>query len=637
MANPKIEVEIGATTDGLIRGIDGSILSLKELISEAKKIEIALESATDVKSITQYNNQLADLKAGMQRLKTNGIDPLTKATSTYNGVGIEFSRIIQDAPFGIIGVGNNITQLASSFQDLRANSTSTGAALKTALSSIISPANLLVLGISAVTTAFTLYQMGAFDSKEETKDLKTEVDTLKQSLDNMSKSLGSVDSARLKGNQSAEEELSKVNLLISVIDDETLSRERRISAFNELQKIQPAFFSGITAEEALINGLTKEYNALTTAIFAKASATAIEKKAGELAIKNIDLLERERQETDLQNNLLAKKAVLTSDISKIQSIIAKEFGKGSTSSAGFSEALVRNKAELALVNSELETLGSVSQLTNNALIDNGKSAELLKDAYKNTALELGGLLTVTKDVISETENLTRTFDNVPKFFNQALDRIQLDKFDLFTQKIEAPMTAESGKATTQGIIQIQPISNFTEQFQEQASGISTIANELVGVFSGLGNQIANSFNISNDALKGFVGTLLSNTPKIIQAITQQAAVKKAASKANVASNIEEGTSGAVVLAIEGAKGLGPVGLALLPVLIGGALALVSSAFGKGGKGGGGGSVGGGVSSQSFAGTGLNAMQSMNIGGEFTVKGSDLVFVLSQENKKRNKG
>ena len=129
--------------------------------------------------------------------------------------------------------------------------------------------------------------------------------------------------------------------------------------------------------------------------------------------------------------------------------------------------------------------------------------------------------------------------------------------------------------------------------------------------------------------------MLSNTPKIIQAIFQQAAAKKLASKSVVASNIEEGTSGAVVVGIEAAKGLGPVGLALLPVLVGGALAIVSGAFKKGG--GGGGSVGSGVSGQSFTGTGLNAMQSMNIGGEFTVKGSDLVFVLSQEEKKRKNG
>lgn len=89
-------------------------------------------------------------------------------------------------------------------------------------------------------------------------------------------------------------------------------------------------------------------------------------------------------------------------------------------------------------------------------------------------------------------------------------------------------------------------------------------------------------------------------------------------------------------------GPGAIPAAIAAIGIGIALTAASGAFrgiaGKGLSGGsGGGSVGGGVSSQSFAGTGLNAMQSMNIGGEFTVKGSDLVFVLSQENKKRNKG
>lgn len=161
MANPRIEVEIGAKVDDLASGIN-------QVTGQLGKLENAVNQATPQ------------------------INKLSTATSQYNSIGTEFARIIQDAPFGIIGVGNNITQLASSFQTLRNQSTSTGAALKTAFASIISPANLLVLGISAVTTALTVYSMTAKDTKEP-------VDELKQSQDEFNKSLKETDQILKQG------------------------------------------------------------------------------------------------------------------------------------------------------------------------------------------------------------------------------------------------------------------------------------------------------------------------------------------------------------------------------------------------------------------------------------------------------
>ena len=87
LKNPKIEVEIGANVAGLTAGVNTATGQLDKLGKAAQ--------ATAPQ-----------------------VDRLAKATSSYNSVGIDFARIIQDAPFGIIGVGNNITQLAGSFQNL---------------------------------------------------------------------------------------------------------------------------------------------------------------------------------------------------------------------------------------------------------------------------------------------------------------------------------------------------------------------------------------------------------------------------------------------------------------------------------------------------------------------------------------
>ena len=141
MANPNIQVEVGADVSGLTAGVNTATSQLDKLGKAAQTT-------------------------------APQIGKLSQATQGYNSVGTDFARIIQDAPFGIIGVGNNITQLAGSFQVLKNQTGSTGAALKSALGSILSSGNALVLGISILTTAFTVLQMkGFFKSEEAAKSL----------------------------------------------------------------------------------------------------------------------------------------------------------------------------------------------------------------------------------------------------------------------------------------------------------------------------------------------------------------------------------------------------------------------------------------------------------------------------------
>jgi uncharacterized protein YaaR (DUF327 family) len=186
----------------------------------------------------------------------------------------------------------------------------------------------------------------------------------------------------------------------------------------------------------------------------------------------------------------------------------------------------------------------------------------------------------------------------------------------------------------------EEIAQVAPKLKTLQDEVSPILETLGQAFSGLGNQIANSLNIGNDALKGFVGTLISNTPKIIQAVFQQVAANKKAAIANFASSKIEATGDAIVTGGKAAKALGPVGLALLPVFVGGAVALISKAFGGGGVGGGGGSsVGSSVASQSFSGGGVGGLGGgvRDLTGELVVRGTDLVYVLGQSNNKIAKG
>jgi len=677
MANPKIEVEIGAQTDGLNKGLNESQSSIDKF---AKKIELLnaqfkqntnsitalegkistlktkLESATNVKSIEKYQSQLDNAQNKLIQLGQIGssiqgkislanqqasqsFGGLTKSVGSANGVAVEFSRIIQDSPFGIIGIGNNIQQLTANFAQLRSQTTSTGAALSSALGALISPANLLVLGISAVTAGFTAYQMGAFKSKEETRDLAKELEDYRSGLEAVSK-------AQLEGSINAQKEIGTLSELRSQAQNTALSSKVRLEAVRDLKKEYPEYLGNLTDEQILTGKVGNAYDNLAKSLLETAKARA----STGIIIKNFEEI------LTLESQQITNADLITKAREKVARLEASAQTSASNALAINGQVtaqntdLIRAKEELNdLLLPQIERGNQVNKLTSENIRLNGQI---------NTSLEAGGKFTETqvgsvKSLNTEAEKLLRTFTTLADLPTIGLPRTgDVEALRARYEELKAggqtQLTPQQGLdqaiQNAPGISSIKMGEGFSGEkleelkakLEEQAPAIQTIVSQLGDAFSSLGGQIANSLNIGNDALKGFVSTLLSSTPKIIQAIFQQVAAKKAASLASQAASQGEAAGNAIASATSAASALGPLGLALLPVFIGGALALVSKAFGKGGGGSGGGSVGAGVSSQSFGGSGFSS-NAMNLNGEFTVRGTDLVYVLNRVQDKNAKG
>jgi hypothetical protein len=197
-------------------------------------------------------------------------------------------------------------------------------------------------------------------------------------------------------------------------------------------------------------------------------------------------------------------------------------------------------------------------------------------------LELGGKVSIVDEAGNETpapaeiKTEEDPADVTPKGKIEALEE-QIALFE-FLKRLQT----DTGKIDEYNLKIAQLRQELALLNGEQVkSNLETI----VDAFSSLGAGIAASLNISDRALRGFVTTLLSATPKIIGALVDQASAKRATSGQNIASDKAEALAGGVGLAVDSAKGLGPVGLAVLPVLIAGAVALISSAFSRGGGGG----------------------------------------------------
>jgi hypothetical protein len=254
---------------------------IEQLTAKAKALKVSLSQATNEQQIASFNAELEQTNQELTRLNSLGksfantssqsFDKFRVSAGAATGSAIAFNRIIQDAPFGIIGIGNNIQQFAEQLTALKGTTGSTGAALKSFFTSLISPANLLVLGVSAVTAAFTAYALSA----EQTK---SPVEELKQAQDDFNKSLK--DTNLLLGQGLLNNLLKEVGLIKT---ENLAGRLVDVPAFKTAGEVVDALSEKINnlrkGELELLEGFLNEQIATATRAFANANDSVIKSLA----------------------------------------------------------------------------------------------------------------------------------------------------------------------------------------------------------------------------------------------------------------------------------------------------------------------------------------------------------------------
>ena len=157
----------------------------------AEEIEIIVTATGFDKVSTGLKNTSEALKSTATEAKKTGDALKTNLNAGSNQAGqslLNLSRIAQDAPFGFIGIANNINPLVESFGRLKAETGSTGGALKALVGGLSGPAG-LGLAFGVVTAAITFAQIGFqawIRSSQEAKDsaaiFKKDLEALKREL-----------------------------------------------------------------------------------------------------------------------------------------------------------------------------------------------------------------------------------------------------------------------------------------------------------------------------------------------------------------------------------------------------------------------------------------------------------------------
>ena len=221
-----VEKEIAALETYMIKLVSAGI---KPTSASIKLLQMNLDALKG----TLVQTQNAAAGAGKAIGGTAG--DLKKSNQQWTNLAL----VVQDLPFGFRGIQNNLPAL---------------------IGSVAGAGGALYFAGSAIIALFTAWDLGLFGTKKKTKELKDETDSLISSMS---------------------QEATRVNSLISVLNNESETRERKNRAIKELQKINPDIFKGLKLEGDKVKDLNKFYNAyienLKNAILLKQDELELEK------------------------------------------------------------------------------------------------------------------------------------------------------------------------------------------------------------------------------------------------------------------------------------------------------------------------------------------------------------------------
>jgi hypothetical protein len=612
MSNPRIEVDVVANVAGIASGVTAATTQLDKLGKAAQ--------ATAPK-----------------------FEQLSKSTSRYNGIGIDFARVIQDAPFGIIGVGNNIQQLAQSFSTLGNAGDSTKSKLKLAFQQIFTSGNLLVLAVSAITTVLTLYEKGAFKSADATEDLNKKLDDYRENLQGIAK-------ANLEGIKNAQSEIANFKLLQAQAENTNNSLQKRIEAVEQLKKQYPEYLKNLTNEQILTGNVGTAYENLTASIIATAKAKAFQSQIGENALNQATLaaqveenlvkikemqIERanvlassEKQNARDKQDFLTRAAAIQSNINSLE------------------EQNKKNKEDSKKIDEENNKLaGQINEKVSqgaNFIKASGKEIDGNKEKLKQYSQGWDDFNLGQETARELQDKLTFSTKDYEKTISAALGSYQ----EIKSKEVKIKLDVEGFEPETAGprpfevflddvAYQLDKLPELEARVADFAKTINDlIEGNVTDAFVDLGYTIGETLATGGNLLTAIGGSLLKSFGRFLGQFGQQLIAYGVAASAfgKVSAALANPASAIIAAPLAIAAGIALTAIA-------GAIGSMGSK-GMGGGGGGGGSAGGGGVGTAFSGGGAQGglfAQNRDLNGELVVRGQDLVYVFGQASDRINKG
>ena len=241
----------------------------------------------------------------------DAFDKNVKKTVTSSGQATlalsNLGRVASDAPFGFIAIANNIEPLIQSFQSLGKTSGGVGGALKALGGSLLGAGGLL-FGFSLLSSAVTVavQKYGSLGNAinaifGQFTQLDQQVLKAGRSYEKFNENLRTSAEIAQQEGASVQGQISRVQALANIANDQTRTYNERNSALKELTGINKTYFGDLKIEDGLVKGLTTTVQDYTKSIIDSAKAKGFEAEIGKVApqlAEQTTLLEALRKKRD---------------------------------------------------------------------------------------------------------------------------------------------------------------------------------------------------------------------------------------------------------------------------------------------------------------------------------------------------
>jgi hypothetical protein len=246
-----------------------------------KQIEFLQQKIGNTTSIKQFNtamDALARKQSELNKITAQTANSLQNKFAPGSNQAtqslINLSRVAQDAPYGFIGIANNINPLLESFQRLKGETGTTGGAFKALGAALSGPAG-IGLAVGVASSLLVKFGDSLFGASESTKKL---ADEQKKIADQQKEIVAGI------GRENAQ-----IDILVGQLKKENLSRSQKEAILKQLSQANPQYFGDLKNEAGLIENLNVAYDKYLKSLVRRTEAALLTKDLEQISTTILEL------------------------------------------------------------------------------------------------------------------------------------------------------------------------------------------------------------------------------------------------------------------------------------------------------------------------------------------------------------
>lgn len=444
------------------------------MTEEGLKLIIDADFSEGDKALAAFENRMnkaanTTVSAGKKmadstELVVDKMGKLQKRGVNTSQVMMGFNNIVRDAPYGLIGMGNNITQVA----DALLGASAAAAAFSFGLSLAVTAGTMLVQKYGSLSAA---------------------IDILLDRLTAAEKAQIALNRAMEEGANNGQAEITHLDGLYRATQNLNIPLAERNKIVDELQKLYPQYFGNLSNEAILAGKAADAYKKLRVQIIAVAQSKAVEDEIVDLAKSGRELQKsyRDRVRAQLQalntaedyrrkiQELEREESAYDVTTTKLgRSIRRAELEKGLRSAeqaaAAYNDVLDSTKKQQADIEEQMELLAKEQQ----KLGERFGAAGLGIEDYSEKLEKAKEGLTVA-DVLKRLNEELAATDAQAKTFGITSDNLAKEKIAALNKAFDDLIKLGLKPASPE----IRKIANEIERLSSSVIGDKTIQGQII--------------------------------------------------------------------------------------------------------------------------------------------------------------